>query len=147
MNRFVKEFEPEPTDIAICGSMAHMSQWLPVIDELRKMGYSVSTPDLTEKTDWSKISDADTIVQKGRLVRRHIANISTAKAVLIANFEKNGIENYIGSNTFLEMGAAFIFEKPIYLLNPVPHQANREELLALEPIVISGDLSKIKERQ
>ena len=141
MNRFVKEFEPEPTDIAICGSMAHMSQWLPVI------GYSVSTPDLTEKTDWSKISDADTIVQKGRLVRRHIANISTAKAVLIANFEKNGIENYIGSNTFLEMGAAFIFEKPIYLLNPVPHQANREELLALEPIVISGDLSKIKERQ
>lgn len=144
MSRFITEFNPEPTDIALCGSISHMHQWLSVIDDLRSMGFSVSTPELSKKIDWSKISDGDTIVQKGRLIRRHIANIETAKAVLIANYEKNGIDNYIGSNSFLEMGAAFMFERPIYLLNPVPYQDNREEILALEPIVISEDLSRIK---
>ena len=143
MNRFIAEFHPEPTDIAICGSMSHMQQWLTVIDELRSAGLSVSTPELSERIDWSSMSDKDTVIQKGRLIRRHIANIVNAKAVLIANYEKNGIENYIGSNSFLEMGAGYMFEKPIYLLNPVPYQDNREEILALEPIVINGDLSKI----
>ena len=42
------------------------------------------------------------------------------------------------------MSAAFVLEKPIYLLNPVPHQDNREEILALEPIVVNGDLTKIE---
>lgn len=143
MNRFITEFQPELTDIAICGSMSRMKQWLTVIDELRGMGFSVSTPELSERIDWSKMSDKDTVIQKGRLIRRHIANIVNAKIVLIANYEKNGIKNYIGSNSFLEMGAGFMFEKPIYLLNPVPYQDNREEILALEPIVINGDLSKI----
>jgi hypothetical protein len=63
--------------------------------------------------------------------------------VLIANFDKNGIENYVGSNTFLEMTTGFLFEKPIYFYNSVPRQSNYEEILALEPIVLNGDLSKI----
>lgn len=143
MNRFVAEFKPKSTDIAICGSMSHMQQWLPIIDKLRVIGFSVSTPELSERVDWSKMSDEETTAQKGRLIRRHIANIATAQVVFIANFDKNGVKNYIGSNSFLEMGAAFLFEKPIYLLNPVPHQDNREEILALEPIVINQDLSRI----
>ena len=63
---------------------------------------------------------------------------------MVVNFDKNGIENYIGGNVFLEMGAGFVFEKPIYLLNPIPKQDNYEEILALEPIIIGGDLSKIE---
>lgn len=143
MSRFTDEFNPAPTDIAICGSMSHKGVWLPIIRELEFMGYSVATPDLSETRDWSSFSDADIVREKGRLIRRHIANIERAKAVLIANFDKNDIENYIGSNTFLEMGAGFIFEKPIYLYNPVPKQSNYEEIMALEPMVIDGDLSKI----
>jgi predicted RNA-binding protein with PUA domain len=83
-------------------------------------------------------------MKKGKLVRRHIANIEKASVVLVANFDKNGIENYIGGNVLLEMGAGFVFEKPIYLLNPIPGQDNYEEILALEPIVIDGDLSRIE---
>lgn len=144
MSKFTNEFNPAATDVAICGSMAHKSLWLPIIDELRAKGFSVSTPELSEAYDWSSFSDEEIIREKGRLIRRHIANIEAAKCVLVANFEKNGIKDYIGSNSFLEMGAGFIFEKPIYLFNPVPKQDNYEEILALEPIVISGDLSKIE---
>ena len=143
-NRFVKEFNPEPTDIALCGSMVHMPLWLSVISRLRDMGFSVSTPELSEPIDWSSMDDEETIRQKGRLVRRHFANIAEAKVVLVCNYEKNGIENYIGSNSFLEMSAGFIYGKPIYLLNDVPRQNNREEILALEPIILNGDLSKIE---
>lgn len=144
MSRFVDEFHPEPTDIALCGSMAHKAQWLPIIDELRAAGYTVSTPDLSESVDWSGMSDEQATIEKGRLVRRHFANIERAKVVLVANFEKNGTEGYVGTNTLLEMGTGFVLEKPIYLYNPVPQQHGREEILALEPIVIHGDISKIE---
>ncbi len=144
MSRFIDEFNPEPTDIALCGSIAHKELWLPIIDELRTMGYSVSTPDLSERHDWSSYSDEEVIRNKGRLVRRHIANIERSKVVLAMNYDKHGIDNYIGSNTFLEMGIGFFLEKPIYLYNPVPKQDNYEEILALEPIILKGDLTKIK---
>lgn len=143
MSRFIDEFHPEPTDIAICGSMVHKDLWLPIIDKLRAAGYTVSTPDLSETRDWSSLTEDEIVIQKSKLVRRHVANIETAKAVLIANFDKNGIENYIGANTFLEMCVGFAYEKPIYLYNPVPKQNGYEEILALEPIVLNGDLTKI----
>ena len=117
---------------------------MPVIDELRASGLTVSTPELSEVYDWSNFSDEEIVREKGRLIRRHIANIETAKVILVANYEKNGIDNYVGSNSFLEMATGFVLEKPIYLLNPVPKQDNYEEILALEPIVLSGDISKIQ---
>lgn len=143
MNRFLKEFNPEQTDIVLCGSMSQSKQWIPVIHRLRKMGYRVSVPDLIEQTDQKTMSDAQAIAQKGWLVRRHIANIMNAKVVLIANYDKGTVKNYVGANSFLEMTTGFVYEKPVYLLNPVPFQDNREELLAMAPIVLNGDLSKI----
>lgn len=141
MDRFVQEFSPYPSDVAICGSMAHKEQWLEVIAQLRDSGLIVSAPDLNEKTDWSAFSDEQVVQQKGWLVRRHFANIATAKTVLICNYEKRGIDNYIGSNSFLEMGAGFIYGKPVYILNGVPQQDNRDEILALDPTVLHGDLN------
>lgn len=144
MNRFVKEFNPDQTDIAVCGSMSHMDKFAEVIDHLRGMGFSVSTPDMTEKLDWSSFSDEDVRREKGRLVRRHFANIARAKVVLVCNYEKNNVEGYIGTNTLMEMTFAFAHEKSIYLLNNIPEQKGREEIIAMEPVVISGDLTKIE---
>lgn len=139
-DRFVQEFTPSPSDVAICGSMAHKTQWLEVVKQLEAKGVRVSTPDLSESTNWSALSDDEIIQQKGWLIRRHFANIATAKTVLICNYEKNGTADYIGSNSFLEMGAAFIYDKPLFVLGGVPDQPNREEILALEPIVLNGNL-------
>lgn len=139
-DRFVQEFAPYPTDVAVCGSMSHKEQWIKVVEELREQGLSVSTPDLSESEDWSSLSDEEIIHKKGWLIRRHFANIATAKSVLICNYDKNDTKNYLGSNSFLEMGAAFIYGKPVYLLNGIPMQANREEILALDPVVLAGDL-------
>jgi hypothetical protein len=143
MDRFVEEFHPEPSDVAICGSMTQKNEWLKIIDELRKQGLRVSTPSLNETIDWSAFSEKQIIEKKGWLVRRHFANIATSKALLICNYDKNDAKNYIGSNTFLEMGAGFMYGKPTYVLNAVPDQENREEILALEPIQLNGNLDKL----
>jgi hypothetical protein len=60
------------------------------------------------------------------------------------NHDKNGISNYIGGNSFLEMGFAYVQNKKIFLLNGIPDIALiRQEIEAMTPIVLDGDLSKI----
>jgi hypothetical protein len=64
--------------------------------------------------------------------------------VLIVNIDKAGIENYIGGNSFLELGFAHVLSKSVYLLNPVPVMLYTDEIKAMQPIILNGDLSKIK---
>jgi predicted RNA-binding protein with PUA domain len=63
---------------------------------------------------------------------------------LIVNIDKKDICNYIGGNTFLEMGFAHILNKKIFLLNEIPEMIYTDEILAMQPIALNGDLSKIK---
>ena len=145
MDRFVDEFKPRPTDVAVCGSMAYKERWIEIIGKLRAEGLTVSAPDLSENSDWSAFSDEEVVRKKGWLIRRHFANIASAKVVLICNYDKNDTKGYVGGNCFLEMGAAFVYGKPVFLLGGVPEQDNREEILALEPVVLNGDLNGLIE--
>ena len=64
---------------------------------------------------------------------------------MVLNFEKKGIPNYIGANTFLEIGYAHCMNKKIYLINEKPNQDYIiDELNGMELLVINNDLSKIK---
>ncbi len=65
--------------------------------------------------------------------------------VLIVNQEKRGVKNYIGGNTFLEMGYAFALGKPIFVLNPLPELPYITEMNGMQPVIINGNLTKIKE--
>jgi nucleoside 2-deoxyribosyltransferase len=69
--------------------------------------------------------------------------IQDTDAVLALNYEKNGIENYIGGNTFLELGYAFILGKKIFFMNPIPNMLYTSELEAMKPVILKGDLFKI----
>lgn len=147
MNRFVTEFKPKATDVALCGSMQHAPLWLKVVDELRANGLTVSAPEMTEESiDWKNLPEEEVVERKGRFARRHFANIALAKCVLVCNYEKNDVADYVGSSSLMELTAGFVYEKPLFLLNPVPFQDSREEILALEPTVLNGDLSLLTER-
>lgn len=68
-----------------------------------------------------------------------------ADAVLVLNLDKNGVKNYIGGNTLMEIGFAHVLDQKIFLLNPIPEMPYcRTEIEAVRPIVIGGDLAKIK---
>lgn len=77
------------------------------------------------------------------LIRKYYHEIEKADAILVLNLTKNSIANYVGGNAFLEMGFAHILHKPIYLLNPIPEMLYKDEIMAMNPIVLNGDISLI----
>ena len=81
---------------------------------------------------------------KASMIKHSKEVISKVDAVLVLNYTKNGVDNYIGGATFLEMYDAFILEKKIYMMNDIPEGLLKDEIIGFNPIVINGDLSKIK---
>ncbi|HRZ29456.1 MAG TPA: hypothetical protein P5052_01590 [Candidatus Paceibacterota bacterium] len=70
--------------------------------------------------------------------------IKNNDAILVLNFEKNGIPNYIGEATFLEMFRSLDSNKKIFLYNPIPNNMLKDEIEGMNPIVISGNLSLVQ---
>lgn len=82
--------------------------------------------------------------QFGYIKWYHDAIISS-DAILVLNFDKKDIPNYIGCNTLIEIAFAYAADKKIFLLQAIPDQPYIwDEINAMEPIVINGDLSLIK---
>lgn len=70
--------------------------------------------------------------------------IVKSDAILVLNLEKNGIKNYVGGNTLMEIGFAHVNDKKIFLLNPIPeNMPYTDEIKAMVDIVLDGDLTKI----
>lgn len=70
--------------------------------------------------------------------------IVDSDAILVLNLDKNGMKNYIGGNTLMEMGFAHVHDKKVFLLNPPPEIGYIDEILAMTTAVLDGDLKKIK---
>jgi len=111
---------------------------------LESKGMVIETPSLDEPKDYSTLSEEDRAPIKTEMIRKHLERIKKSDAILVVNETAKGIENYIGANSFLEMGIAFALEKPILLLNSIPQQPNRDELLGLAPKELKGDLNSIQ---
>ncbi len=141
--------------IAICGSLDFTLEIKKIADELLKRGFEVQIPISSKKILRGEFS-LDEIKQekesgvfadraiKYDSIRAYWPIISNSSVILVVNFDKHNIQNYIGGNTFLEMGFAHILNKPIYLLNDIPTMIYTDEIRAMQPIVINGDLFKIK---
>jgi hypothetical protein len=144
--------------ITICGSIAFFDQMLAVQKELEKNGHEVKLPPLKIKddngnsisvTDYYNLRKAETDDQswiwqrKKEAIKTHFDKIYWSDAILVLNYDKKGIPNYIGGNTLMEMGVAFYLNKPIYLFQPLPEISYKEEILDMFPIIINSDLSKI----
>lgn len=78
-------------------------------------------------------------------IREHFRNINRSDAILVLNYEKKGVPNYIGGNTFLEMGVAFWLGKRIYLLHPVPESDYATEMHAMQPVILHGNIKLISD--
>lgn len=86
---------------------------------------------------------------KSQMYKQSEETIKNIDAVLVLNFDKITDEkiekNYIGGATFLEIYDAFRLNKKIYLYNDIPEGMLYDEIQGFAPIIINGDLSKIKE--
>jgi predicted RNA-binding protein with PUA domain len=77
------------------------------------------------------------------LIRDYYNEIDKGDAILVINEDLNNIKNYIGGNTFLEMGFAHVLGKKIFLLNPIPEMGYEDEIVAMKPVILEGDLNRI----
>ena len=145
--------------ITICGSVAFQDEALSLKEKLEKLGHEVKlwptelkneTGQLICAKEYYKIrknaSENEKWVwdRKAEAVLEHFEKVAWSDAVLVINYDKNGIKGYIGGNTLMEIGLAFFLKKKIYLLNKIPELSYKEEILGVKPIIISGDLTKIK---
>ncbi len=124
---------------------------LEVRDQLNAMGHDAYITDLHKafigKTDEEK--EVIKIHQKNTMdaIREFWNAMQGGDAVLVLNLDKNGVKNYIGGNTLMEIGFAHVLNQKVFLYNPIPDiPYYKTEIEAVQPVIINGDLSRIPQK-
>lgn len=137
--------------IAICASIQFTPEIKATAEKLESGGHIVIIPDGAEriirgeitleeflqKADTGKGAEAKI---KHNVIKKYFDKMKTVDAILVLNITKKNIENYIGGNTFLEIGFAHVLGKKIFLFNPIPEVSYKDEIVAMQPYVINQDL-------
>jgi len=143
--------------IAICGSIDFTMRIKEINEALLRMGHKTELPHMTKKILSGDITMEEFLGEKNRngdigfrkssgvdLIKRYYNLIQESDAILVVNMDKKGIRNYIGGNTLIEMAFAHVLGKRIFLLNGVPEMSYTDEIKDMEPVVINGDLEKVR---
>lgn len=138
--------------IIICGSVKFADKLVEIYRELEKLGhepimhkemFDIADGTARELIDGIEMNHSE-IKKKHNFIKAWYDLIVGGDAILVCNFDKNGIKNYVGGNTLMEIGFAHVNDKKIFLLNPIPDVSYADEIKAMVDKVINGDLSKIK---
>ncbi len=147
--------------IVVCGSIEFTPKIKEAADNLMKRGNVVEIPITSQRIIDGELTLDDFMREKNEngdnafrksvmrkikddVIKRYYNIIKESDTILVLNYEKKGVAGYIGGNTFLEMGFAHVLNKKIFLLNPIPEMGYRDEIIAMQPIVLDGDLNKIE---
>lgn len=128
--------------IAVSGNVYMLPDIMEVQEKLETKKHEVIpifeyVEELEEKSEKKK--------EKNRL--SFFAKLKKSDALLVVNNSlKNGRRNYISGSSFLEMGFAHALGKKLFLLRGVPDVSYRDEILAMKPIVLNGNLNLIKSK-
>jgi hypothetical protein len=135
--------------IGIIGSMQFTDKMLEVKAKLQELGHDAFVTDLHK----AMVGKTDDEIEKIKLhqkynmdaIREFWNMMQGADAVLVLNYDKNGIKNYVGGNTLMEIGFAHVLNQKIFMLNPIPEMPYcQTEIEAVKPIILNGDFSKIE---
>lgn len=142
--------------IIICASIEFTPKIKEIADKLQKQGHDTEIPFYSQKILNNELSLDEFLAAKQKngdmgfrkkagedLIKRYFRLIKDSDAILVVNIDKKRVRSYIGGNTFLEMGFAHILNKKIFLLNEIPDVSYKDEIKAMQPIILNGDLSKI----
>ncbi|RJQ26031.1 hypothetical protein C4577_04350 [Candidatus Parcubacteria bacterium] len=138
--------------ITVCGSIKSADKIVEVHNKLKEMGHRPIVHELMFRIAKGEVDkyilegrELDKAKRKYNLIKWWYQAIIESDAVVICNFDKKGIKNYIGGNTLMEIGFAYVNDKKIYLMNPVPEDVPYiDEIKAMVDNVLDGDLSKIR---
>jgi len=139
--------------ITVCGSIKFAPRLVEICRQLERMGHTplmhkemfrIADGTAKEIIEGAAKDHAATKRKYGFIKWWHDC-IKSGDAILACNFDNKGIRNYIGANTFLEIGFAHVNGKKVFLLNPIPEEVPyADEVKAMVDAVLDGDLNKIK---
>ena len=131
--------------IMLLCSKAFYGMLLDYQEKLEKLGHEIVMPNCWDcpETEAKFRGTKDHATFKANMYRQSEEKIKNVDAVLVLNFEKKGIKNYIGGATFLEIYDAFRMDKKIFFINDIPDIMLKDELIGFSPIIINDDLNKI----
>ncbi len=138
--------------ITVCGSITFAERMVEVYNRLKELGHEPlmhehmfrladgTAPQLEDSRNRVESSE---IKKKYDFIRAWYSMIVDSDAVLVCNFDKKGIRNYVGGNSLMEMGFAHVNNKKVFLLNPIPDVPYSDEIKAMVDKVINGNLRSI----
>lgn len=141
--------------ISIVCSLAFAKEAGEIKTQLTKRGHEVSLPYSVDRILNGEITvegiakmkedgSFNAYVIEKDLIRWNWERMKKDDAILVVNMEKNGIPNYIGGNTFLEIGFAYIVKMKIFLWNEIPEiKYYRDEIEAMKPVILNQNLDLI----
>lgn len=143
MNIPSEETQELNKQVVICGSMKFFDKMLYCQNELKKLGINSIIPQ-DENDQIINYSEEEFRSFKRKVSNTYLRKIRDKNtiAVLIVNERKNGIDNYIGANTLVELAMAFIWNRIIFIYNDI-YEPLADELLAWGSIFLKGDLNQI----
>lgn len=122
-----------------------------VKEELEKNGHITYMPNCygeDDVDDDKEMTHSEYVEFFRKMFHQSRDRVNEVDAILVLNYakEKNGkvLDNYIGASTFLEMYEAFMNNKKIFMMNGYPENMLIDEIKGFDPIIINGDLSKVK---
>ena len=135
--------------IGVAGSMQFTDNMIEVCQQLEGLGHEAFMSSFKDRYAGRNANEIEKLklVDKYQhdAIREFWEPMQDADALLVLNYDKDGIQNYIGGNAFLEMGFAHVLHQKIYLLNPIPDMPYYgTEIIAMKPTVIHGDLTLIR---
>ncbi len=133
--------------IFIVCSKYFYDQVIPIKNQLEEIGHEIMLPNSFEapfkEEEMKSLSKEAHKEWKRKMIRLHEPKIKQNDAILVLNFEKKGMANYIGGATFMEIVKAFELGKQIFMYNPIPDNIFKDELTAIDPVIIDGNLTKL----
>lgn len=134
--------------IAICASMVFTEEMLKAKDRLEKLGNTVFVSGFVKHYVGKSVKQKEklTLFHKNNkdAIREFWKKIKNSDVILVLNYDRHGIKNYIGGNTLMEIGFAHVLNKKVFLLNPVPKIRYYEsEIKAVKPTILNGDIKKL----
>lgn len=138
--------------LTICWSSAFKNEMLEYRDALWELWHEwIVHPDYEHLVAWTKPELANQIKHEhseAKKVNGYIKWYNDAivwsEGILVLNFDKKWISNYIWWNTLMEIWFAHVNDKKVFLLNDVPEVSYKDEILAMYDKILDWDLSKIK---
>ena len=119
--------------ILVSASMRHADKFASLQESLEAAGHQVVMPQIKEYPT------------KRQYIDEHMSRLRDSDALLLANFDDDRGDGYVGASCFFEAGWAFALGKPVYVLNSINTESPfAEDLIAIGCKMIHGDMSKIK---